>query len=325
MLVFPGLGMLTKQYLESIEKFRPTNLVLYCESFEIKGEFGERVHEISVRQRPGEIQVSNQEERVLQGIANKYWRNERKGNDYLRVAGLRILDKARGKLQYQTVEILLSPTRWGFMKLRENIVAEGKLKELDATEQAFVSRLSEKHILNGLGVRTFVFSSDGFILLQRRGPNNTYPHKLEATASGYLDSRNPSHYRDGRFSVTAAAEVEIEEEIGISSAELRFENVGVLGMTRNDVTGHLDVFSYFLSTRKRDYLEEVLSPSDRVEGHLWLDSLPGGRNSAVGLLRKAAENRFEEWVPQAPASLAIVLSYVLPIFHTNFEEKREVL
>lgn len=319
-LIFPQVNLITSQHIESIKKFRASEFIQYCESEYRRKEFKKGIHEISTAEVESEIRLDCYQEQIMINLAKRFWPDDRLGNAYLRVSGFKVEDKERGETPYQSVTLKLSRTEWRFMKLREKVLRSAMEKDLDQDSLEFANSLNKEYVLNGLGVRVFCFSRDGYVLLQKKSRhNNTYPLATEASGCGYVDSNNPDHRKDGKLSLTKAAIAEVVEETGIAEDSLSFENAGFLGMTRNTQMGHLDIFMYWII--ERDYKRiDIKGYSDRVESLQWWSVLPSVRNNLFQKMTADAGQNFVSWVPQAVVSLAIVLGYVLPIHHKGFSE-----
>lgn len=320
-LIFPRYDKITGEFLQSTKDLRKYVNIKYFEQIK---EFTEEVHQISIVEGIDEIKLNNAQEKIMDKLAEKYWPDDRPGNDYFRVSGIKLEDKKIGGREYQSVTINLSPTKWRFMKIRENIIPNMNNLNLESDEMGFLRDLASNYVLNGLGVRTFLFSKDGYLLLQtKKGKkkNNTYGERLEAASAGYLDSDD--HRVEGKLSLEKCGLNETIQEAGIAKKEIdniTFEQKGIIGMTRNSEKGHLDIFMFLKINTMHDNIE--MSGSDRVEKLEWISVLPDDRNSIFKKFDGDTKHDFENWVPQAPISLVPTLNYVLPRYIESFKKNR---
>lgn len=262
---------------------------------------------------------------VLSEIEERLEEDEPGSNDYVRVSGIKLSQDERRNFKI-TLEV--SDTYWLYMKIRESIfpykesldsIPDEKtpnvaryVRENPCKVRDLLNHLASRFILNGLGVRMFVFNRNHEALFQQRtvNGNNTFPGCWEATASGYVDPKKATDHSTGKVNLVKAAHKELEEEIGLriqdpirARMQFPFEHTRFLGISRNSNYGHIDVFGYVYINDTRSNI--IFKSAGRVANVEWLDW-----KHFLAKIRAQTEGHFPDWVTQAIPSAILAYAYV---------------
>ncbi len=299
------------QMLENTATYEEKNVKIWCHNSVINNEpspifyneIGEGPQLNIIFQKDREIILTEDEDRAKKKLLKLFEWEDRLSNNYVRMCG-------KFEIERKAFKLILGPTLWTYAKLRESLLTNTNLDSLKnySKEIEILRRISNKYLLNALGVRVLLVTKDGQIVLQRRSSrNNTFPSYLDLTASGYIDSEKHSYL--GNISLHKAMMMEIIEEFGLAEDTgpdyFTFEGYELVGLSRYIDTGQVDIFGFWRINKTAEELEEIRKsenlPSSRVDTHMWF---------------KADESKLQQimnsdqWVPHALIPLKLMLPFI---------------